>query len=192
MPIGIYLAGAMRFTPDEEQYDRGWRDIVTRELYLEGVKDITIFDPMKQHSNRAGEVRLFDRWSPAALCTLQRDMEYITRSDVVFMNLIPFGVSDQAYALNVPSITSLGTPTKSGTRLIEGKMAGGYPYIGSLAEVGIAIAQHKLLVVVAHNPSVLNHPFITAGATRVLTNLEDGIEYLRGLVETLQGKETHN
>jgi hypothetical protein len=103
------------------------------------------------------------------------------------MNLIPFGVSDLIYELDVPLTTPSGTPTRSGTRRIEGKMAGGYPYIGSLAEVGIAIAQHKLLVVVAQHPSVLNHPFITAGATRVLTNLNDGIEYLRGLIKTLQG-----
>ena len=62
-----------------------------------------------------------------------------------------------------------------------------YPFIGTLAELGIGIALHKLLIVVADNPTVTEHPFVKGAATRILPTLDDGLEYLQGLMGALRG-----
>lgn len=63
----------------------------------------------------------------------------------------------------------------------------GHPSIGTFSEMGIAIAEHKLLIVVSENPTVVNHPFVQAGATRIVSNLQDGVDYTIGLLTTLVG-----
>jgi len=157
MQVGIYLTGAMRFTPNEEHHDRGWRDVVTKAMAVYPSK-VVIFNPMAgEQVNREGTT-LFGKFPLEDNSILQHDLASIARSDIIFMNLLPL-------------------------------MESNYPHIGTLAELGISIAQHKLLIVIANNLVVVEHPFVRAGATRILPTLEDGIEYLQGLVGVLLGSE---
>ena len=184
MQVGIYLAGAMRFTPEEEKYDRGWRDVVTKEMERYS-SSVVIFNPMDGKIVHEGETKLFDKFQPEPNSILQMDMVSIARSDIVFMNLVPLDTKSIKYHLQIPTRFTLDREPV----MVEGTMEGGYPHIGTLAEMGISIAQRKLLIVIAKNPSVAKHPFVRAGATRILPTLEDGIEYLQGLVGVLLGSE---
>lgn len=152
MPIGVYLAGAMRFDAGEvEAHDRGWRRAVENRLEdLSG--SVQVYNPMRGEMAAA----LFNKFEIEPNALLHQDMACILRSDVILMNLLT--------------------------------LTGGYPHIGTLAELGISIAHHKLLIVLADTPTVARHPFVQAGATRVLPNLEQGIEYLRGVIGVLLGE----
>jgi hypothetical protein len=177
MQVGIYLAGAMRFIAEEEEnYDRGWRDIVTKEMEHFS-PSVVILNSMASEIVREGKTRLFDKFSPEPNSILRQDKASIARSDIVFMNLLSLDPEPVKYRLYMQST------------YVEGTMRPGYPHIGTLGELGISIAQDKLLIVLATNPEVVDHPFVRGGATRVLPTLEDGIEYLQGLVGVLLGSE---
>lgn len=122
-------------------------------------KDMKWYSPSVVVYNPMDGKNLFGKFQPELNSTLQMDVASILRSDIVFMNLLS---------------------------LVPG---GCYPHIGTLAELGISIASHKLLIVIAHNPAVVEHPFIRAAATRILPTLEDGVDYLQGLVGVLLGSE---
>lgn len=123
---------------------------------------VNIYDPMFTEYRYRGKTRIFDKFPSEPNALLHQDLARILRADIVFMNLLSL------------------TPD------------GGYPHIGTLAELGISIAQHKLLIVVATNPSVTKHPFVRAGATRLLPKLDDGIEYLKGAVAMLLGETVYD
>jgi len=181
MQVGIYLAGAMRVTPEEEDYDRTWRTVVTQRMEQYG-SDVLIRNPMDGKIVTAGcEPKLFGQFHPEPNSVLHHDFASIVRSDIIFMNLIPLTDKTVEYQLNVT--------TPVGNEVHKGTMAGGYPHIGTLSELGISYANRKLLVVVADNPYVIRHPFVRSASTRILPTLDDGIDYLEGLVAVLLGSQ---
>jgi hypothetical protein len=182
--VGIYLAGAMRATPDEERYDRAWRDVVTKEMERYS-SNVVIFNPMDGKIVHEGETKLFDKFRPEPNAILHQDMASIAKSNIVFMNLIPLDAGPLKYHLQMPSRFTLDRESI----VVEGRMEGSYPHIGTLSEMGMSIITHKLLVVISKNPYVAKHPFVRGGATRILPTLEDGIEYLQGLVGVLSGSD---
>lgn len=183
--IGVYLAGAMRTTPDEEQYDRAWRDVVTLEMKRYS-PDVVMYNPMDRLIVHEGTTKLFDKFSTEANSIYYQDIAVIGESKIVFMNLLTLESGKTVkYRLELPDRFTLDrAPT-----IIEGSMQTDYPHIGTLSEVGITGILKKLFIVVAKNPAVTKHPFIRATATRVTPTLEDGIEYLQGLVGVLMGSK---
>jgi hypothetical protein len=177
-PIGVYLAGAMRFANDAERYDRGWRDIVTYQMRRSG-SGAVIFNPLDNQTVCGGDVKLFGEFPVEANAILQQDNASIMRSDIIFMNLLSLDPRPTKYHLVMPP----------GYCNLEGKIPGGYPHLGTLSELGISYAAHKLLIILATNPAVTGHPFVQAAATRILPTLDAGIRYLQGLTKVLQGSE---
>jgi nucleoside 2-deoxyribosyltransferase len=57
-----------------------------------------------------------------------------------------------------------------------------HPMIGTFSEFGIALAQRKPIIVVATDEKLINHPFIAAGAHRILPTVDDAIDYTIGLI----------
>ena len=186
MQIGIYLAGAMRFSSSEDEaYDRSWRKVVEKGMERFSAH-VTIFNPMQDEYLYKGKTKLFDKFASEPNSLLHQDMARILRSDVILMNLLPLTTEPTKYRLEVPSRFTTDSP-----EVIEGEMTGGYPHIGTLAELGISISHQKLLIVLAKNPTVTKHPFVRAGATRILPSLDDGIEYLQGTVGVLLGSNNN-
>ena len=186
MQIGIYLAGAMRFSSSEDEaYDRSWRKVVEKEMERFSAH-VTIFNPMQDEYLYKGKTKLFDKFSSEPNSLLHQDTARILRSDIIFMNLIPLNPEPTKYRLEIPARFTTEAP-----EIVEGTMAGNYPHIGTLAEMGISIIEHKLLIVLAKHPSVTKHPFVRSGATRVLSSLDDGIEYLQGTVGVLLGSNNN-
>ena len=185
MQISIYLAGAMRFVPGDEEYDRNWRRVVAKEMERFSSR-VNVYDPMFDEYLYKGKTKIFDKFASEPNSLLHQDMARILRSDIIFMNLIPLGAEAQNYRLEVPSRFTTEAP-----EIIEGSMTGGYPHIGTLAELGISISHQKLLIVLSKNPTVTKHPFVRAGATRILSSLDDGIEYLQGTVGVLLGSNNN-
>jgi hypothetical protein len=184
--IGIYLAGAMRFSSSEdEDYDRGWRRVVAKEMERFSSR-VNVYDPMFDEGFYRGKAKLFDKFVLEPNSLLHQDMARILRSDIIFMNLLPLTTEPTKYRLEVPSRFTTEDP-----EVVEGVMCGGYPHIGTLAEMGISIIEHKLLIVLSKNPTVTKHPFVRAGATRILSSLDDGIEYLQGTVGVLLGSNNN-
>jgi nucleoside 2-deoxyribosyltransferase len=174
--VGVYLAGAMRLLSDAEKYDQGWRDVVVEKM-RKYASSVVIFNPMDSQAGCGGKIKLFGKFSIEANAILQQDVAGILKADIVFMNLLSLDAKMVKYRLVMPE----------GQRNLEGKLPGGYPHIGTLAELGIAYANHKLLVVLATNPVVTEHPFVRSAATRILPTLDEGITYLQGLTEVLRG-----
>ena len=186
MQISIYLAGAMRFdAAGDEAYDRSWRKVVEKEMERFSAH-VTIFNPMQDEYLYKGKTKLFDKFSSEPNSLLHQDTARILRSDIIFMNLIPLNPEPTKYRLEIPARFTTEAP-----EIVEGTMAGNYPHIGTLAEMGISIIEHKLLIVLAKHPSVTKHPFVRSGATRVLSSLDDGIEYLQGTVGVLLGSNNN-
>ena len=176
--VGIYLAGPMRFTGAAEAYDREWRENIAYKMskYL----NVTVFNPMDENIVHPGDTgvsgsTLFGKFSTTPNAILHQDVQSISRSDIVFANLLSLSQTPVAYTLQTSNSE------------IKGILPGGYPHIGVLCEVGIAIATHKLLIIVANQQNVVHHPFIAGGATRVLPDLELGLEYLQDLTGVLLG-----
>ena len=185
MQVSIYLAGAMRFVSGDEEYDRGWRRCVAKEMERFSSR-VNVYDPMFDEYLYKGKTKLFDKFASEPNSLLHQDMARILRSDIIFMNLLPLTTEPTKYRLEVP-----GRFTTEAPEIVEGEMSGGYPHIGTLAELGISISHQKLLIVLAKNPTVTKHPFVRAGATRILSSLDDGIEYLQGTVGVLLGSNNN-
>jgi hypothetical protein len=176
----------MRFdAAGDEAYDRGWRKVVEKEMERFSAS-VRIYNPMWDEQVNKGKTKLFDRFTSEPNSLYQQDVARIMRSDIIFMNLLPLTTEPTKYRLEVPSRFTTEDP-----EVVEGVMCGGYPHIGTLAELGISISHQKLLIVLSKNPTVTKHPFVRAGATRILSSLDDGIEYLQGTVGVLLGSNNN-
>jgi len=156
--VGVYLAGAIRFSPEEEQYDRDWRTFVQLSLHDEFSNNVTIYDPIRDESYKGeGTWKLYDgKFKSTPNMILHKDLAAIKQSDIIFMNLIPFNV--------------------------------GHPNVGTFMELGIAVAERKLLVVITDNFYLANYPLLTAAVTAQFSNVEMGVEFTKGLIRTLIGQ----
>jgi hypothetical protein len=176
----------MRFTlPGDEAYDRGWRRVVAKEMERFSSR-VNVYDPMYDEYLSKGKIKIFDKFASEPNSLLHQDMARILRSDIIFMNLIPLGAEAQNYRLEIPARFTTEAP-----EVVKGVVCGGYSHIGTLAELGISISHQKLLIVIAKNPTVTKHPFVQSGATRILSSLDDGIEYLQGTVGVLLGSNNN-
>ncbi len=56
--------------------------------------------------------------------------------------------------------------------------------IGTVAEIGMAYALNKDIIVVINADNIHQHPFVTETASLVVDNLDDGIAAINGLLST--------
>lgn len=172
--LAVYLAGAIRQSEREFEYDKGWRAYAAARITeaLAG-EDVRVISPLAFKQFDGGRWTIFNGFEMEDQAVLQQDLQSITRSDIVLMNLLPFENAEQRWGFGNTS---------------EQWFAGGHPNIGTFSEFGIALVQRKPVVVIASDPYLVGHPFIRAGAARIVKTVDEGIDYTIGLISVLLSK----
>jgi nucleoside 2-deoxyribosyltransferase len=173
--ITVYAAGPMRSKLPERDYDSVWREYTKVRIKNElPHEDIRVIDPTsyKTYSAASDIEIIFDKYMMGSQATLQQDMAGIAASDILLMNLLPYQKS---------------FPLAFDGSLDNGVGIGDHPSIGTFAEFGIALLSRKPVIVVTQDNYVVNHPFIKAGALKILHTVDDGIDYTIGFIKILLG-----
>jgi nucleoside 2-deoxyribosyltransferase len=176
MNVSVYLAGAIRNEEIRRKYDEAWREHAKNRI-LKAIpdEDIRIISPMAFKSFDGEVWKIFDMFPIDDQATLQQDMTCIAQSDMLLMNLLPF---EERYSGRFDVAEVLSIPFGEGC----------HPNVGTFSEFGIALATRKPVVVVSNDAYIKSHPFMRAGAIKIVSTVDEGIDYIIGLVSVLLSK----